>query len=74
MGQFQYEWWTVKAKEATGLATWEVKAKNRSGAEKQIVKMAKEHDDFVQKVRPDFNTEVFWDTMNLDRKGYQRRF
>ena len=74
MKQFEYEWWTVEVNEATGRYTWEVKAKNRIGAEKQITRMATNHDNEVQKVRPDFKTVVYWDTMKLDRKGYQRRF
>ena len=71
---FEYEWWTVEVREATGKITWEVKAKNRSNAEKQIVKWAKEHDDEVNRVRPDFKTTIYWDTMVLDRKGYKRLF
>ena len=74
MGNFQYEWWTVEAREATGLITWEVKAKNRGNAEKQFRQMAKEHDAFIQSRRPDFRTVVFWETMKVDRIGYQRRF
>lgn len=74
MGSFQYEWWTVVMIQATGRYTVEVKAKSRAGAIKQIEKMAKEHDDFVRVVRPDFSTEVLWDTLTLDRKGYQRLF
>lgn len=71
---FEYEWWTVEVREATGKITWEVKAKNRSNAEKQIVKWAKEHDEEVNRVRPDFKTTIYWDTMVLDRKGYKRLF
>lgn len=74
MGNFQYEWYTVDMIQATGRVTVEVKAKSKAGAIKQIEKMAKEHDEFVQVVRPDFSTEVLWDTLTLDRKGYQRRF
>lgn len=74
MGRFQFEWWTVDAQEATGRITWEIKARNKDGAIKQIEKMAKAHDDFVRKSRSDFHTIVFWDTLTLDRKGYQRRF
>ena len=74
MGKFQYEWYTVDMIQATGRVGVEVKAKSRAGAIKQIEKMAKEHDDFVRAVRPDFSTEVLWDTLTLDRKGYQRRF
>lgn len=74
MGSFQFEWWTVKVHEATGHVKWEIKAKNRDNAIKQIKKMAKDHDEFVQTVRPDFSTVVFGDTLKLDRVGYQRRF
>lgn len=71
---FQYDWYTVRVREATGVITWEVKAKNRENAIKQVKKMAKEHDAFVRKHRPDFETIIFWDTFKLARKGYQRRF
>ena len=74
MGSFQYEWWTVEVKEATGKIGWEVKAKSKEGAIKQIKKWAKEHDDEVKPHRPDFSTEIYWDTLTLDRKGYQRLF
>lgn len=75
MGQlFEYEWWTVDVREATGRITYEVKAKNRKNAEKQVIQMASRHDEFIQKVRPDFKTEIYWETMKLDRTGYQRRF
>lgn len=74
MGQFQYQWWTVEVREATGRIGWEIKAKSKDGAVKQIRKMADQHDAFIQKVRPDFKTEIFWDTLALDRTGYQRRF
>ena len=62
MTQFQYEWWNVKAKTPTGTYTLEAKAKNRDNAVRHFKK------DF-----PDV-TEFFWDTLTLDRKGYQRRF
>ena len=73
-GQFQFEWWDVEIKEATGQITLEVKARNKDGAIKQIKKIAEKHDKDVQAVRPDFHTEILWDTLTLDRKGYQRRF
>lgn len=74
MGKFQYEWWTVEAREATGKCTWEVKARSKDGAVRQIEKMAEAHDLEVQGVRPDFCTKIFWETLSLDRTGYQRRF
>lgn len=72
MSKFQYEWWTVEVKEATGKITWEIKAKNKENAIKQIKKWAKEHDEEIQRVRSEFYTEIFWETLTLDRKGYQR--
>lgn len=60
MKNFEYEWWNVKAKEPTGTYTLEVKAKNKENAIKQFKKMT--------------TGEIFWDTLVLDRKGYQRRF
>lgn len=74
MGNFQYEWWNVNLREATGLIILEVKAKNKDGAIKQIKRYAKKHDEEVQAVRPDFHTEIYWDTLKLDRTGYQRLF
>ena len=74
MSKFEYEWWTVNAIEATGKITWVVKAKNKDNAIKQIKKMAVDHDKEVQVHRPDFKTEILWDTLFLDHKGYQRLF
>ena len=71
---FQFEWWHIKVREATGLITYEVKAKNKDNAIKQIKKMAQEHEEFIRKVRPDFKIEIFWDTLTLDRKGFQRLY
>ncbi len=72
MSAFQFQWWTVEVREATGKMGWEVKAKTKENAIKAIKKRAKEHDEFVQKHRPDFQTEIYWDTLTLDRDGYQR--
>lgn len=74
MAKFEYEWWTVEVKEATGPIIWEIKAKNKDNAIKQINQMKKEEDDFVQRVRPDFETIIFWETLTLDHTGYKRRF
>ena len=62
MKQFEYEWWDVKAKEPTGIYTLEVKAKNKENAIKQFKR------DFPEVI------EIYWETLTLDRKGYQRRF
>lgn len=60
MKSFEYEWWNVKAKEPTGTYTLEVKAKNKENAIKQFKQMAL--------------GEILWETLTLDRKGYQRRY
>ena len=72
MADFHYEWWHVKIKEATGETWVEFKAKSKDHAIKQIKQYAKKHTEFVQKRRPDFETVVYWNTLTLDRIGYQR--
>ena len=62
MGKFQYEWWNVEIRFTSGRCICEVKAKNRENAIKQF----KRDFEDVQ--------EIYWDTLKLDRKGYQRRF
>lgn len=73
MGQFQFEWWTVEVNAPAGRETWEVKAKNKDNAVKQIKKWAKEENEFFFP-RCGKTVEVLWDTMTLDRKGYQRLY
>ena len=58
---FNYEWWTVRIKERTGILTWEFKGKNKDHIIKQIQKEMKKGDIL----------EVYWDTLTLDRIGYQ---
>ncbi len=62
MGSFQYEWWDVMAKLPTGTYTLEVKAKSRENA---IKKFKKDFPDVI---------DFFWETLALDRKGYQRLY
>ena len=62
MTNFNYEFWNVKAKMPTGTYTLEAKAKNRENAIKHFKK------DFPDVI------EFFWETLELDRKGYVRRF
>ena len=61
---FNYEWWTVRVKERTGILTWEFKGKNKDHIIKQIQKEMKKGDIL----------EVYWDTLTLDRIGYQRLY
>lgn len=80
MGSFQYEWWTVDVIYTTGKMCTEFKAKSRDHAVKQINR-------WVEKTNKDFNNpelpwwkrgngvkEVLWDTLTLDRVGYQREY
>ena len=76
MAGFQYEWWNIDVKETTGVITWEIKAKTKDGAIRQIKKMVAEKND---ETKPIWMTggrvvEVLWDTLTLDHAGYQRRF
>ena len=61
---FNYEWWTVRIKERTGILTWEFKGKSKDHIIKQIQKEMKKGDIL----------EVYWDTLTLDRIGYQRLY
>ena len=74
MGNFQYQWWTIDVREATGRIGWEIKAKNKENAIKEINKRVSKYNEFIHKRRPDFNAEIYWDTLTLDRQGFQRRF
>ena len=62
MTQFHYEWWIVKITYMTGTFWFECKAKSKEGAIKQIRQEAKK------------NTvvDVDWNSLTLDRIGYQR--
>lgn len=62
MGNFEFEWWNIKAKTLTGTYILEVKAKNKENAIKHF------KNDFPDVV------QYYWETLVLDRKGYQRRF
>lgn len=63
MPNFNYEWWSIKIKCRTGVYTWEFKGKNKENVAKQIRKCEKTDDSIL---------EIYWDTLTLDRIGYQR--
>lgn len=81
MGKFQYEWWTIEVKLSTGKITLGIKAKNRDNAIKQINKEIKDGEKakennlniFDKKWKPQI-LEVYWETLKLDRTGYQRLY
>lgn len=63
MASFNYEWWTISIKCWTGTYTYEFKAKNKENVIRQIKREAKDDPSIV---------EIYWDTLKLDRVGYQR--
>lgn len=65
MANFQYEWWTVDIRYRVGICSTEFKGKNRDSVIRQIKK---------EEASDDLIIEVLWDTLQMDRKGYQRRF
>lgn len=79
MAQFNYEWWNVKIRFINGTYTYEVKAKSKEHAIRQIQRDFDFSNSEKNLSKPCWErkaqmVEVFWDTMALDRVGYQRRF
>lgn len=77
MAEFNYEWWLVDVKEATGACTLEIKAKSKDHAIRQIDKLVKATNSEKNLSKPWYQRktpilEVYWDTLTLDRVGYQR--
>lgn len=66
MKTFEYEWWTVNIYFLTGGCKCEFKGKSRETVVRQINKYIKDNRDEI--------LSVDWTSMELDRKGYQRRF
>lgn len=71
MTSFHYEWWTVKILYTCGTLTCEFKAKNKDNAIRQIKKEVKDTNSGKKGFCPHI-IEVYWDTLKLDRIGYQR--
>ena len=76
---FQYQWWDVDVLYPHGRLTTEFKAKSKDHVIKQIKRWVKDSNSEENQskpfwVRPDRVLEVYWDTLVLDRTGYQRRF
>ena len=79
MANFQYEWWTVDIRYHTGIYHCEFKGKNKDNIIKQIEKEIKYTNSNENLSKPWFLQEnriieVYWDTLKLDRKGYQRLY
>lgn len=79
MATFHYEWWTVDVTEPAGRVTLEFKARSKAHAIRQIEKEVAISNSNENASRPWWDRmnpilEVYWDTLTLDRTGYQRRF
>ena len=79
MSKFHYEWWTVNIKYPTGTRCREYKGKNKDGVIKQIKKEIKYTNSPENLNKPILFQDarivsVDWDTLKLDRIGYQRKF
>ncbi len=79
MAEYNYEWWTVQITDTAGTVTWEFKGKNKNNVIRQIKKLVKETNSKENAQKPALFrkapiTAVHWETLKLDRVGYQRRF
>lgn len=79
MGLYQYEWWDVVITDETGTMTWEFKGKDKEHVIVQINKAIKDTNSDENQARDIWHRrarilKVQWETLTLDRKGYQRRF
>lgn len=77
--KFQYGWYTIDIVESSGKMTYEFKAKSKDHAVKQIKTMVAKRDKIDNASLPWWDREpkileVCWNTLTLDREGYQRRF
>lgn len=77
MSSFNYEWWTVKIQDEAGTLTWEFKGRSKENVIKQIQKEVKDSNSEANAMRDVFHRKakiikVFWETLKLDRIGYQR--
>ena len=71
MASFNYEWWTVEITDQVGTLTWEFKGKSKDSVIKQINKEIEESKYDCR--RPEI-LNVNWDSLKLDRIGYQRLY
>lgn len=75
---FNYEWYTVDVLESSGRITWEIKAKDKDRAIRQINKMAEKQNKRANDTslpwweQGAFVKEIYWDTIRLDRVGHNR--
>jgi len=77
MANFNYEWWTVEMMLDAGRYTCEYKGKSKDHIIRQIEKDVKYTNSEKNLSKPCWERrnqikEVFWDTLKLDRIGFQR--
>ena len=77
MANFNYEWWTVDIIFENGTYTCEFKGRNKSTVIKQIQKMVEENNSEKNQMRDVWHRQpkviaVNWESLKLDRIGYQR--
>ena len=76
---FQYEWWTVDVLLGVGRMTAEFKARDKKHVIKQIKREVEKSNSPENLAKPWYEMEqpikeVYWETLKLDRVGYQREF
>lgn len=79
MSKFNYEWWTVRILDTSGWNTWEFKGKSKENVVRQINKEVAYTNSKENANRPFWERKariikVDWDSLTLDRIGYQRLF
>lgn len=79
MAQFHYEWYTVDVLTTAGKIGFEIKARSKENAIKQIEKEVAYTNSEKNLSQPWFKLkapimEVYWDTLTLDRIGYERLY
>ena len=79
MSQYHYEWWDVVITDESGTMTWEFKAKDKEHVIARIKEAIRDTNSDVNQARDFWHRRprilnVQWDTLTLDRVGYQRRF
>lgn len=77
MASFKYEWWTVKIQDEAGISTCEFKGRSKENVIKQIQKEVQDSNSETNFMRDVWHRKpkiikVFWETLTLERIGYQR--
>ena len=77
MGRFNYEWWTIKITDQSGTNTWEFKGKSKDHVIRQIRKEYNDTNSAENAARDYWHRKprilsIDWDSLTLDRIGYQR--